>query len=45
MYLNLYEAINQVNPSIKIINPISNCSYPGIIDIQDKNTNITKKKK
>lgn len=36
MYLNLYEAVNQVNPSIKIINPISNCSYPGIIDIQNE---------
>lgn len=36
MYLNLYEAVNQVNSSIKIINPISNCSYPGIIDIQNE---------
>lgn len=36
MYLNLYEAVNQVNPSIKIVNPISNCSYPGIIDIQNE---------
>jgi GDP-L-fucose synthase len=36
MYLNLYESVSQVNPNIKIINPISNCSYPGIIDIQDE---------
>jgi len=36
MYLNLYEAIKQINPLIKIINPISNCSYPGIIDIQNE---------
>jgi len=34
MYVNLYEAVSQVNSNIKIINPISNCSYPGIIDIQ-----------
>jgi GDP-L-fucose synthase len=34
MYLNLYKAVAAVNPKIIIINPISNCSYPGIIDIQ-----------
>jgi GDP-L-fucose synthase len=34
MYVNLYNAIKDVNPKIKVINPISNCSYPGIIDIQ-----------
>lgn len=34
MYLNLYKAVSTVNPNIIIINPISNCSYPGIIDIQ-----------
>jgi len=34
MYINLYEAVSQVNKNIIIINPISNCSYPGIIDIQ-----------
>lgn len=34
MYVNLYEAVSKVDPTIKIINPISNCSYPGIIDIQ-----------
>jgi len=36
MYVNLYRAVADVNPGIKIINPISNCSYPGIIDIQDE---------
>lgn len=34
MYLNLYNAVAQINTDIIIINPISNCSYPGIIDIQ-----------
>ncbi len=36
MYINLYEAVKQVDQTIKIINPISNCSYPGIIDIQNE---------
>lgn len=36
MYLNLYEAVRLVNTNIKIINPISNCSYPGIVDIQSE---------
>lgn len=34
MYLNLYKAVAEFNKMIVIINPISNCSYPGIIDIQ-----------
>ena len=34
MYLNLYKAVANTNPNIVIINPISNCSYPGIIDVQ-----------
>ena len=34
MYINLYEAVKNTNPNIIVINPISNCSYPGIIDIQ-----------
>jgi GDP-L-fucose synthase len=34
MYLNIFKAIYKVNPEIILINPISNCSYPGIIDIQ-----------
>lgn len=36
MYLNLYGAVAEVNKDILIINPISNCSYPGIIDIQNE---------
>jgi GDP-L-fucose synthase len=36
MYLNIFKAIYQVNPEIILINPISNCSYPGIIDIQQE---------
>jgi len=34
MYLNLYKCVRDVDKNIIIINPISNCSYPGIIDIQ-----------
>lgn len=34
MYINLFEAIKQTDPTIKVINPISNCSYPGIVDVQ-----------
>ena len=34
MYLNIFKAINSVNSNILLINPISNCSYPGVIDIQ-----------
>jgi len=37
MYLNLYRAVSEVNKDILIINPISNCSYPGIIDVQHEN--------
>ena len=36
MYINLYRSVKEVNPNIIIINPISNCSYPGIIDIQNE---------
>jgi GDP-L-fucose synthase len=36
MYINLYTAVNQINKYILIINPISNCSYPGIINVQDE---------
>jgi GDP-L-fucose synthase len=36
MYVNLFKAVNEVNKNIVIINPISNCSYPGIIDIQNE---------
>lgn len=34
MYINLFRAIKETNPNILLINPISNCSYPGVIDIQ-----------
>lgn len=34
MNLNLYRAIKDVNPKIKVINPISNCAYPGDALIQ-----------
>jgi GDP-L-fucose synthase len=36
MYLNLYKAICNVKKNIIIINPLSNCSYPGEIDVQDE---------
>jgi GDP-L-fucose synthase len=36
MYINLYRSVKEVNKDIIIINPISNCSYPGIIDIQNE---------
>lgn len=34
MALNLYRAVQEINPKIKIIQPFSNCSYPGISDLQ-----------
>lgn len=36
MYLNIFKAVQKINPNIIIINPISNCSYPGIINIQNE---------
>lgn len=33
MALNIYEAIKEVCPDIRIINPLSNCSYPGDANI------------
>ena len=36
MYINLFKAVSEVNTNIIIINPISNCSYPGIINIQNE---------
>ena len=36
MYLNLYKAVSKVNKGIQIINIISNCSYPGIINVQEE---------
>ena len=38
MMLNLYQAVQKVCPEVKVINPISNCSYPGrLIFIEKKN--------
>ena len=37
MTLNVYRAIKEVCANSKIINPISNCSYPGTSDIQREN--------
>lgn len=34
MILNLYRAVKEVCPNAKVINPISNCSYPGDANIQ-----------
>ena len=34
MYINLYKAISVVDPRIIVINLLSNCSYPGTIDVQ-----------
>ncbi|MFM8982133.1 MAG: NAD-dependent epimerase/dehydratase family protein [Spartobacteria bacterium] len=34
MYLNIFKAIQETDPDIVLVNPISNCSYPGIIDVQ-----------
>ncbi len=34
MYLNLYKTVLEVNKKIIILNPLANCSFPGIIDIQ-----------
>jgi GDP-L-fucose synthase len=34
MYINIFKAVNEINPHILVINPMANCSYPGIIGIQ-----------
>lgn len=34
MSLNIYKAAEKVCPAVKIINPLSNCSYPGAADLQ-----------
>jgi len=34
MIVNLYRAVKEYSPNSKIINPFSNCSYPGSSDIQ-----------
>lgn len=32
MALNLYQAVGLANPTIRVVNPLSNCSYPGDAD-------------
>jgi len=34
MSLNLYRSVSEINPEIKIIQPFSNCSYPGDSSVQ-----------
>ena len=36
MSFNIYKAILEVNPKIKVIQPFSNCSYPGDSSIQSE---------
>ena len=36
MSLNLYKAVKNLDPTIKIIQPFSNCSYPGHTSIQSE---------
>tara|TARA_R110000824_G_scaffold14713_8_gene62429 strand:+ start:1390 stop:2310 length:921 start_codon:yes stop_codon:yes gene_type:complete len=38
MALNLYRAVQEVSPTTKIIQPFSNCSYPGSSDVQTEST-------
>src|SRR5690349_8103996 len=33
MALNLYEAVAQTDARIRMVNPLSNCSYPGNADV------------
>jgi GDP-L-fucose synthase len=33
MALNLYRAVTEVAPRAHVINPLSNCSYPGVADV------------
>ena len=34
MILNIYHALRDIRPDAKVINPLSNCSYPASADIQ-----------
>lgn len=34
MFLNLYRMIKEIDCEIKVVNPISNCSYPGDSNVQ-----------
>lgn len=33
MAINLYKAVSETHPKVHIINPLSNCSYPGDADV------------
>ncbi len=37
MSINLYNAVSVICPKVNIINPLSNCSYPGESDFQNEN--------
>jgi len=41
MTLNLYRAAEKICPNVKIINPLSNCSYPGDSEIQEESEWLT----
>lgn len=36
MTLNMYRAVREVCPNARVINPLSNCSYPGDADVQSE---------
>lgn len=36
MAINLYRAVAEINPKVRIINPLSNCSYPGEANIHSE---------
>ena len=36
MALNLYKAVSEVCPRALIVNPLSNCSYPGLADVHSE---------
>ncbi|HTK82444.1 MAG TPA: NAD-dependent epimerase/dehydratase family protein, partial [Bacteroidota bacterium] len=33
MALNIYRAVQEVCPTVRIVNPLANCSYPGTADV------------
>jgi GDP-L-fucose synthase len=36
MALNMYKAVAETCPKARVINPLSNCSYPGNLDVQSE---------
>lgn len=34
MVLNIYKSVSEIDPSIKVVQPLANCSYPSKSDIQ-----------